>query len=281
MPYPVGVQEQVSPNTSSPVHGQPVPVIVQNTFKSPYKDYVLHDLSSSQIASDVSTATLPHTPPFSRAQPSLLRSQLVSPASCSEQICGIQQLTGSPVSSGQGASSATVSTITPTPPSVKIISPLSVPSTQTVNNVTDGATTNWTTCPMPMVMTKDSAGVDIQIPFVQVIVVNNPVISDSNSGLCRIAPAPSSSGPARILNKSPVSVENGDTTDIRNRPHACTYRGCNKSYIKSSHLKAHYRIHTGEFVLFYLSNFAANLWLIRGSTSFEIARDIFTVTGLI
>ena len=32
----------------------------------------------------------------------------------------------------------------------------------------------------------------------------------------------------------------------REKAFSCTYEGCDKSYFKMSHLKAHFRVHTGE-----------------------------------
>ena len=109
--------------------------------------------------------------------------------------------------------------------------------------------------PMPMLVNAGEKVSNNQVPFIQVIVVNNPVMSGtqeqteqtSAQGLCRIAPAPSV-GPIRPGLRRFVSMATGDEGDVRHRPYTCSFQGCHKSYIKSSHLKAHFRIHTGKFV---------------------------------
>ena len=49
-----------------------------------------------------------------------------------------------------------------------------------------------------------------------------------------------------VLPKSSTKTKKGSTLD-RKKNYSCTYSGCNKSYFKSSHLKAHIRLHTGKF----------------------------------
>lgn len=50
-----------------------------------------------------------------------------------------------------------------------------------------------------------------------------------------------------ICNESAKSIDNLATSDLsRPRNFQCTFTGCHKSYLKSSHLKQHFRSHTGE-----------------------------------
>ncbi|KAK3585256.1 hypothetical protein CHS0354_006304 [Potamilus streckersoni] len=87
-------------------------------------------------------------------------------------------------------------------------------------------------------------------PIVQVFVVNQSTPSQPVTPLDPNFNATSVSDKLYYIAPGPVpSVNterrsNGDTD--RKRNHICTYTNCGKTYYKSSHLKAHYRTHTGE-----------------------------------
>ena len=51
---------------------------------------------------------------------------------------------------------------------------------------------------------------------------------------------------AQLLDNPHLQATTTKTIDCRERAFVCTFDGCDKSYLKRSHLKAHFRIHTGE-----------------------------------
>ena len=60
---------------------------------------------------------------------------------------------------------------------------------------------------------------------------------------------------SKLLNTTFVSGEGNNTSPVdsgdRPKPFVCRHPGCDKCYYKSSHLKAHYRTHTGKVCYIY------------------------------
>ncbi|XP_060087290.1 Krueppel-like factor 15 [Heteronotia binoei] len=76
-------------------------------------------------------------------------------------------------------------------------------------------------------------------------VIQSPMIS-TDQKYVRIAPLPVTLRPGVIGNTRNMEAKVPKASSSVIRVHKCTHPGCTKMYTKSSHLKAHFRRHTGE-----------------------------------
>ena len=244
--------------------GQPVSVIVPTSMSQSHlpakKRMILQNNTENSESVNVNNlykgastmnSSESHTNSFSFSSQSNSKNQMTlssdstplpgMPTSAS-QILGIQPLSGYSSSTVQFSESDDTSSLDYTVPASPLLAePL---KSQLSNNVKilPSALSGSRVAPLPVVLTRAPNGdITQQPPIVQVIFMNSTCAASCNAsnmpGLCPIAPAPSS----RQTSEQDMEV----VSSSRSRPHGCTYKGCDKTYYKSSHLKAHIRTHTG------------------------------------